>query len=172
MGAKQSVDSSLIESSTASEKDVTLGLKIAKLDVFMETIIPEDLEDSLKKDFRKKLKDLKVRIECSDKERDNIKNCKFNTECSIIEDKFYIFFYAFENNDTGKINIAYQFIAGKIKVSKAYTYKTFLGIKYGNNEYKELTEAEKNFYRNNFGVKGDDLTTYLQEEKKKFLKNN
>jgi len=166
MGSKHSVDRSLVKSSSISEKDVTLGLKMQYLGEYIDTIFPEDFNITLKNDIKSKL--IK-RIKFSDGEAKERNDSKLNAESNIISDDFYIFLYAFENLGNDKINIAYQFVTGKIDVSKSYEYKTFLGIKYGT-KYECVTDNEKTFYKNYFGVKEDDLPRYLQEQKKNLLK--
>ena len=162
MGSNHSVDRSVIKSSSVSEKDVTLGLKLKCLDKYLDSIFPENFPNSLKQDLQKKLK---KRIEISDSEVKGYDNYKLNSETNIINDDFYIFLYAFENLENEKINIAYQLITGKIEVSKSYEYKTFLGIKYGT-KYESVTETEKSFYQKYFGVEEEKITQYLAEQKK------
>lgn len=166
MGQKQTVDRSVIKSSSISEKAVTLGLKMKFFNRYMETIFPKNFQASLKKDLIDKVKE---RIEMSDSETVKSDDARLNAESNIINDDFYIFFYAFENLENEKINIAYQFINGKIEVSKKYEFKTLLGIKYGK-KYECITDNEKTFYQKYFDVKADEISNYLQEQKKNFLK--
>lgn len=166
MGSTHNVDRSLIKSSSVSEKDVTLGLKMKYFDQYMDTIFPENFNVSLKKDLIAKVKE---RIMFSDAEANKKEDAHLNAESNIIDNDFYVFLYAFEDIGNDKINIAYQFINGKIEVSKSYEYKTFLGIKYGK-KYESITDNEKSFYQKYFDVKGDDMPKYLQEQKKYLLK--
>jgi hypothetical protein len=171
MGSTQHIDKRVIKSSSVSEKDVTIGLPKDKLDEYVDTIFPEEMKESFKKEIKKKIK---VRL-FGEKDKiissSPISQDTYGVDQNIIGEDFYIFVFFFLNNkNDNTFDLAYQFITGTVEVAKAYNYKKFLFFEYGK-KYEEIPVGYSNFLKENFNVSPDDIKQYLLEEKK-FLPDN
>lgn len=171
MGSTQHIDKRVIKSSSVSEKDVTIGLPQDKLEKYVDTIFPEEMKESFKKEIKEKIK---IRLFAK---RNKVVSASplsqdtYGVEQNIIGEDFYIFvFYFIKNNNDNTIDLAYQFITGTVEVAKAYNYKKFLFFEYGK-KYEEIPVGYSNFLKENFKVSPDDIKQYLLEEKKSLPDN-
>ena len=169
MGTQHDIDRSLVKSFSVSEKDVTIGLPKTEINDYIDSIFPGEMRESFKDEIKKKLK---VRLKTKANLLDS-KNLDYRTtsgvEQNIVSDDFYIFLFCFietknENNEE-LIDIAYQFITGKVEVAKACHYKQFLFIKY-DKHYDDIPLDYANFLKEKFNVTQEELNKYLKEEKK------
>ena len=91
----------MIKSSSVSEKDVTIGLPQDKLEKYVDTIFPEEMKESFKKEIKEKIK---IRLFAK---RNKVVSASplsqdtYGVEQNIIGEDFYIFvFYFIKNNKT------------------------------------------------------------------------
>ena len=169
MGTQHNIDSSLVKCFSVSEKDVTIGLPENELNDYVDSIFPEEMKGSFKVELKKKLNNrLKSEKNILKSETPGFRTTN-GVEQNIVSEDFYIFLFCFikrknENNEK-LIDIAYQFITGKVEVAKACHYKKFLFIKY-DKHYEDIPQNYTNFLKEKFNVTPDDLKKYLLEEKK------
>ena len=169
MGTQHDIDSYLVKCFSVSEKDVTIGLPENELNDYVDSIFPEEMKESFKVEIKKKINNrLKAELNkfASKDPGFRITN---GVEQNIVNEDFYIFLFCFSKRKNGNneklIDIAYQFITGKVEVAKACHYKTIFGYKY-DKHYDDIPQDYTNFLKEKFNITQDDLKKYLLEEKK------
>jgi hypothetical protein len=167
MGTQHYIDRSLVKSFSVSEKDVTIGLPITELEDYVDSIFPGEMRESFKNEIKKKL-NVRLKAE-SNKLESKDPSYRSEVEQNIVGDDFYVFLFCFIKRKNGNneelIDIAYQFITGKVEVAKACHYKQFLFIKY-DKHYDDIPQDYTNFLKEKFNVTPKDLKKYLSDEKK------